>query len=66
MMNHPRMREKKRACAYIVTSIQQMAVPDSIYFAGGTEQGGVDVSSFGLEENELEILLDFAKGGNQL
>ena len=42
-----------------------MAVPDSIYFAGGTEQGGIDVSSLGLEKNELEILLDFQRVGNQ-
>ena len=59
------MREKIRACAHVITSIQQMAVPDSIYFAGGTEQGGIDVSSLGLEKNELEILLDFQRVGNQ-
>lgn len=52
------------AHGHVITSIQQMTVPDSVYFAWGTEEvDGVDVSALGLEENELEILLDFAKWG---
>ena len=62
VMDHAITREKIRTCGHVITCIQQMTVPDSIYFAGGTEHGGVQVFSLGFEKNELEILLDFAKG----
>ena len=66
MMNHAVTRKKILACFHVVTSIQQMAVPDSVYFAGGTELSGIEVFFLGLEKNKLEILLDFAKGGKSV